>query len=152
MKRIREDDAWRQWWHQNIWLMPQCPEMLVLGRCEPSIMTQRQVSICIPPLSWQEGLMLLFYDSLPVSLGNDESCARTNIPLFTWYSWDFLEICVSSLLTKWNMMIRPDFYISGVLDVKAVRTNSSRPCRVKGQIFECDLTLPHTDWTPQPLT
>lgn len=84
---------WRQWWHQNVWLMPQCREMLVLSRCEPSMMTQRQVSICIPPLSWQEGLMLLFYHSLPVCLGNNESCAWTSIPLFTWHSQDFVLHC-----------------------------------------------------------
>lgn len=42
------------------------------------------------------------------------------------------------------------FNITGVLDVKAVKTNSSRPCRVKGQMFKRDLTLPHTDWPPDP--
>lgn len=92
----RDHRGWcigRQWWHQNIWLIPQCLEMLVWSRCAPSIMTQRQVSSCIPPPSWQGGLMLLFYDSLPVCLGNNESCAQTTIPLFTWYSQDLVLRC-----------------------------------------------------------
>ncbi len=34
----------------------------------------------------------------------------------------------------------------------AVRRNSPRPCEVKGQVFERDLTLPHTDWPLTPDT
>lgn len=129
-------------------------------------------------LSRQEGLML-FFSWLFVCCVNNDSCMSLKIfhcyhyilgismePRSAFYrnKWE-LTACLLTLFSVSGKMKNGDTFLTWKLIYQlwvlltlvcwmwsAVRRNSPRPCRVKGGMLKRDLTLPHTDWLPRPLT